>query len=82
MSKAKEAAFTKAVRDRDKNMCRKCGNWSDFPHAHHIKPRSRFPELKYDVDNGVCLDVKCHIYVHNHPKEAHKAGLLYVGKYD
>jgi hypothetical protein len=49
----------------DNYYCRRC-----FAHsgegkrvnlvAHHIKPWKDFPELRYDVDNGATLCVKCH----------------------
>lgn len=70
-----------AVRKRDKYTCQRCGKYDKYIHAHHIKPRSRYPELKHDVSNGICLDNSCHTWVHHHPKEATEAGLFYVGKY-
>lgn len=73
--------WQKAVKEAGKNICRKCGGFFPIIHSHHIKPRSRFPELKHDVSNGICLCNSCHSWVHHHPKEATLAGLFYVGKY-
>ena len=28
--------------------------------AHHIKEKVNFPELEYDVSNGICLCHDCH----------------------
>ena len=28
--------------------------------AHHIRPKSLYPELAYNLDNGVMIDVGCH----------------------
>jgi len=44
--------------------CRDCGA-DDVPlHAHHIKPKFAFPELKLVVDNGVALCPTCHCKRH------------------
>lgn len=43
--------------------------------AHHIKPKSQYPELKYDLENGVTLCVDCH---RDHHQEHPVVGL---GKY-
>ncbi len=54
-------AWRKAVYSRDKYTCQKCGAIKGVRYnAHHIKPFSLFPELRYAVDNGVTLCVGCH----------------------
>jgi hypothetical protein len=32
--------------------------------AHHIKPWAKYPELRYDLNNGVCWCYKCHMEFH------------------
>lgn len=54
-----------AVFKRDNYICKECGvtngnGKSIFLQAHHIKPWSKFPELRYDINNGITLCKKCH----------------------
>lgn len=42
---------------------------------HHIAPRSRRRDLKYEVDNGICLCREHHDWVGDHPVEAARLGL-------
>lgn len=48
-----------AVRERDGFMCRKCGSREKL-NAHHIKPFADFPELRFDINNGITLWEDCH----------------------
>lgn len=50
--------WSKAVILRD-GKCTACGS-KEILQAHHILPRSLFPDKMYDVDNGICLCEKCH----------------------
>ena len=54
--------WSKAVRSRD-GKCLHCGSLSDL-HAHHVKPKSTHPELKYELSNGVTLCYRCHKQEH------------------
>lgn len=38
--------------------------------AHHIKEKVNFPELEYDVDNGICLCHDCHKKTDNYGYKA------------
>ena len=58
--------WKEAVFKRDAWTCQKCkdkkgGNLN----AHHIRPFSKFPELRFVVDNGITLCKKCHKKEHN-----------------
>jgi 5-methylcytosine-specific restriction endonuclease McrA len=53
-----------AVYERDKYTCQNCGRVGGKINAHHIKPFSRFPELRLDVNNGVTLCKECHKLAH------------------
>ena len=48
---------------RDK-VCQRCGTAENLC-AHHIKTRAEFPELMFDLDNGMCLCTSCHAKEHN-----------------
>ena len=44
-------------------VCRHCGELDrKLLDSHHIKPISKFPELKYDIDNGICYCLWCHAF--------------------
>lgn len=60
-----------AVKERDGHRCKFCGTNSEILHAHHIKQRSRFPDLALDIDNGITLCKTCHAKEH---KRIRKAG--------
>ena len=52
-----------AVYRRDGFKCRFCGD-DDQIHAHHIKPWADYPDLRFDVDNGITLCPTCHRAIH------------------
>jgi len=51
------------VKRRDK-VCKCCGDRKNG-HAHHIKKAQNYPELRFDVDNGIRLCNFCHYFLHN-----------------
>lgn len=55
--------WRKAVYKRDGYVCQDCGTKKDLQ-AHHIKPWQRYPELRYEVNNGITLCRKCHLKAH------------------
>jgi len=68
--------WKEAVRLKDNFTCQRCGVQQVYIHAHHVAPRARRPDLKYEISNGKCLCNGCHTWVHGHPIEAKEAGLL------
>lgn len=57
--------WRKAVFERDDYTCIWCGEKSIkgkrvIIHADHIKPFALFPELRFAIDNGRTLCIKCH----------------------
>jgi len=54
--------FSGKVRERD-GACVKCGS-TEYLHAHHVKPKSLFPELAKDPNNGITLCAKHHREAH------------------
>lgn len=51
--------WRKSVLERDGNKCVKCG-LSEKLAIHHIKPWKEYPELRFDLDNGITVCVYCH----------------------
>ena len=52
-----------SVLERDNFTCQICFRRGGNLHAHHIKPFSEFPELRFDVCNGVAACNDCHIQI-------------------
>jgi predicted restriction endonuclease len=52
--------WRKAVFERDEGKCVLCGVKNKVMHVDHIKPFSKFPELRTSIENGRVLCVPCH----------------------
>jgi 5-methylcytosine-specific restriction endonuclease McrA len=58
--------WTKAVYKRDGFTCRECGQVGGRLNAHHVKSWAEFPDLRYELSNGVTLCEGCHARHHPH----------------
>lgn len=56
--------WRKAVFARDKYTCQKCERKGVQLRAHHIKEWAKFPESRYDIDNGITVCSPCHNKIH------------------
>lgn len=56
--------WCKSIYKRDNYSCKKCDKKHCKLEAHHIKSYKLFPELRFDINNGVCLCTECHLLLH------------------
>lgn len=54
------------VFQRDNWTCQNCNMRGTYLEPHHIKSWARFPELRYELDNGVTLCKECHKLTDNY----------------
>jgi 5-methylcytosine-specific restriction endonuclease McrA len=67
---SEEYKWSSTVKERDGYQCQHCGQTErSLLHAHHIKQRAAYPELRYDLNNGLTLCQTCHIKEHRRLRE-------------
>lgn len=57
-------AWKRRIFARDGGTCKYCGATKNL-NAHHILPYKEYPELAYDIDNGITLCYECHKTEHS-----------------
>lgn len=53
-----------SVLRRDGFTCQQCGKIGGILQAHHIKSWKDYPEVRYDIENGITVCLKCHKDIH------------------
>jgi hypothetical protein len=67
--------FQREVCERDEYVCQICfknfsagcyfqGEVNQYVCAHHIKTKKAHPELRHDLENGICICSSCHNKIH------------------
>lgn len=61
--------WRKEVFNRDNWTCTSCNKRGGNLHADHIKPFSRYPNLRLDIGNGRTLCIRCHEQTESYPRQ-------------
>lgn len=68
-NKIKYKQWCESVREKGGGVCYRCGLFKSKSgralHCHHIKGFRKYPELRYEVSNGMLLCDSCHQKEHN-----------------
>jgi len=56
--------WRKAIYARDNYTCQECGQVGGKLHAHHIKYWAEYPDMRFELSNGVTMCVECHQFLH------------------
>ena len=65
ISVSKKQKWSKKVRERGDYTCAYCGEYNKMhSEAHHLFPIRDYPELAYDLGNGIVLCQHCHSVYH------------------
>ncbi len=54
--------------ERDNYICQNCGKKNCNLNAHHLNNFSEYPDLRFDLDNGITLCRECHLKIHRKRK--------------
>jgi len=57
--------WRKKVFKRNNYTCQKCGKRNCYLVAHHLRPFSKYPKLRFRVNNGITLCRDCHYEAHS-----------------
>ena len=73
-SRIEDVNWRIAVFERDGYRCQACGLVGVYLEAHHIKSYANYPDLRYEIDNGVTLCRECHLKTDNFGTKTRKGG--------
>lgn len=60
--------WRKSIFDRDDYTCVMCKRTKVYLNAHHKKSWRDFPDLRYDINNGMTVCEPCHKILHRREK--------------